>query len=231
VIHPRPLLNPGSLRGPDRPYLAINMVATADGRAALDGSAVGIGSPADKRLMRELRAEADVVLHGAGTVRADPLSARVPPDLVPQRIASGLSPQPLGAIVTRSGNLPAHHPYYESATVVYVTSDRDVPIHEPTVEVCHVATVEDVVRDLGQRGAKRILSEGGPTLNAALFEAQLIDEVFLTIAPKLVAGNDPLTIVKGPRFATTLNLELKSLVEMEGELFLHYGVIYPTGPG
>jgi riboflavin-specific deaminase-like protein len=204
------------------------MVATADGRAALDGSAVGIGSPADKHLMRELRAEADVVLHGAGTVRADPLSARVPPDLVPQRIASGLSPQPLGAIVTRSGNLPAHHPYYESATVIYVLSDSKVPVHESTVEVCHLATVEDVVRDLGRRGAKRILCEGGPTLNGALFEAQLIDEIYLTIAPKLVAGDDPLTIVKGPRFAATIQLELKSLVELEGELFLHYRVMYPT---
>src|SRR5713226_2231808 len=136
VIHPRPLLGEPSRGG--RPYLALNMVATVDGRAAVNGSAVGIGSAADKRLMRELRAEADVVLHGAGTVRADPLSARVPADLVPQRIASGLSPQPLGAIITRSGKLPAHHPYYESPTVVYVTSDNDVPVHEPTVEVCHV---------------------------------------------------------------------------------------------
>jgi len=231
VIHPRPLLNPEPPSGQeqrDRPYLAINMVATADGRAAVDGSAVGIGSPADKRLMRELRAEADVVLHGAGTVRADPLSARVPPDLVPRRIASGLSPQPLGAIVTRSGNLPPQHPYYESATVVYVLSRNEVRIAAATVDVCHVGSVREVVRDLARRGAKRILCEGGPTLNSALFEAQLIDEVFLTVAPKLVGGEDPLTIIKGPRFPATLLLDLKSLVELGGELFLHYRVIYPT---
>src|SRR5215471_13368501 len=125
MIHPRPLLGDPPA---DRPYLALNMVATVDGRAALNGSAVGIGSAADKRLMRELRAEADVVLHGAGTVRADPLSARVPPDLVQQRMAQGLTPQPLGAIVTRSGDLPSHHPYYDSATVIYVTSGRPVPV-------------------------------------------------------------------------------------------------------
>ena len=207
------------------------MVATADGRAAVDGSAVGIGSPADKRLMRELRAEADVVLHGAATVRADPLSARVPPDLVPQRLAQGLSEQPLGAIVTRSGNLPAHHPYYESATVIYITSDKSVPVNEPTVEVCRVSSIEQAVRDLGRRGARRILCEGGPTLNSALFEARLIDEIYLTIAPKLVGGDDPLTIVKGPRFASTIPLELLSLVEKEGELFLHYLVKYPSMQG
>ena len=222
MIHPRPLLGVPRV---DRPYLAINMVATADGRAAVNGSAVGIGSSADKHLMRELRAEADVVLHGAGTVRADPLSARVPRELVKQRLAAGLSEQPLGAIITRSGNLPARHPYYESATVIYVTSDREVGVDAATVEICRVADVSEVVRDLARRGARRILCEGGPTLNAALFVAGLIDDVFLTIAPKVVGGQDPLTIVKGGPFADTIHLALGSLVELEGELFLRYSVV------
>src|SRR5713226_5766843 len=164
VIHPRPLLGEPSRGG--RPYLALNMVATVDGRAAVNGSAVGIGSALDKRLFFELRAEADVVLHGAGTVRADPLSARVPNEFVAQRVAHGLTPQPLGAIITRSGNLPEKHPYYESATVIYVTSERSVPVDAPLVEVCHVESVEQAVRDLCRRGARRVLCEGGPTLNA-----------------------------------------------------------------
>jgi 2,5-diamino-6-(ribosylamino)-4(3H)-pyrimidinone 5'-phosphate reductase len=200
------------------------MVASADGRAAVNGSAVGIGSPADKRLMRELRAEADVVLHGAGTVRADPLSARVPADLVEQRLAHGLSAQPLGAIVTRSGNLPSHHPYYESSTVIYITSERKVAVNLPTVELCHVDGVAHAVEDLRRRGVRRILCEGGPTLNTALLQAHLVDELFLTIAPKLLGGEDPLTIVKGASLGT-LHLELRSLVERDGELFVRYGVI------
>jgi riboflavin-specific deaminase-like protein len=212
----------------ERPFLAINMVSTVDGRAALSGSAVGIGSPIDHRLLFELRAEADVVMHGAGTVRADPLSARVPADLVAQRTARGLSPQPMGAIVTRSGNLPTRHPYYDSTTLIYVTSDRAVPVDLPTVEICRMADVRGAVCDLARRGVRRILCEGGPTLNSALFQAQLIDEVFLTIAPKLLGGEDPLTVVRGPRFPSMLRLHLRSLVEVEGELFLRYGVIYPT---
>jgi 2,5-diamino-6-(ribosylamino)-4(3H)-pyrimidinone 5'-phosphate reductase len=199
------------------------MVATVDGRAALNGSAVGIGSTADKHLMRELRAEGDVVLHGAGTVRADPLSARVPHELVLQRRARGLSDQPLGAIVTRSGNLPSEHPYYESATVIYVVGDHDVPVRKPTVEICHVASVVEVCTDLHSRGVRRILCEGGPTLNAALFRAHLVDEVFLTIAPKLIGGDDPLTIVKGPSLGV-IELDLRSFVELGGELFLKYAV-------
>jgi 2,5-diamino-6-(ribosylamino)-4(3H)-pyrimidinone 5'-phosphate reductase len=200
------------------------MVATVDGRAALNGSAVGIGSALDKRLMRELRAEADVVLHGAGTVRADPLSARVPPELSELRLERGLTPQPLGAIITRTGNLPAKHPYYESETVIYVTTDTAaVHVDWPLVEVCHVPSVDQAVRDLGRRGVRRVLCVGGPTLYAALFEAGLVDDVFLTLAPKLVGGQEPLTIVKGGSFGT-LVLELRSLVEVEGELFLRYGV-------
>ena len=221
MIHPRPLLGEPSRL--DRPYLALNMVVTADGRAALHGSAVGIGSLADKRLMRELRAEADVVLHGAGTVRADPLSARVPPDLVGQRLAHGLSPQPVGVIITRSGNLPPEHPYYESATLIYITGDRPANLRGPTIEVIHVDSVEAAVRDLRQRGARRVLCEGGPTLNAALFEARLVDEIFLTIAPKLIGGEGPLTIIKGHELGV-ISLELRSLVELDGELFLKYGV-------
>jgi 2,5-diamino-6-(ribosylamino)-4(3H)-pyrimidinone 5'-phosphate reductase len=220
VIHTRPLL--GMPRS-DRPYLALNMVATVDGRAALNGSAVGIGSPADKRLMRELRAEADVVLHGAGTVRADPLSARVPADMVAQRISNALTPQPLGVIVTRSGNLPTEHPYYDSPTIIYITSDHSVPVNRPTVEVCHVDDVQEAIGDLRRRGVNKILCEGGPTLNAALFEAGLVDEVFLTIAPKLIGGHDPLTIVKGSDLGV-IHLELRSFVELHGELFLKYGV-------
>lgn len=224
MIHDRPLLGEGA--SSDRPFLAINMVATVDGRAAVNGSAVGIGSAADHRLLFELRAEADAVLHGAGTVRADPLSARVPHDLAQQRTARGLSEQPLGAIITRSGNLPARHPYYDSTTIIYVTSQSTVPVDLPTVEVCHVDTVRAVVADLGRRGVRRILCEGGPTLNSALLEARLIDEVYLTLAPKLAAGEPPLTIVKGPRIEPMLRLHLRSLVEREGELFLRYAVDY-----
>jgi riboflavin-specific deaminase-like protein len=225
LIHPRPLLGEPSV--PDRPFLAINVVATVDGRAALNGSAVGIGSATDHRLLFELRAEADVVMHGAGTVRAELLSARVPRDLVAQRIARGLSPQPLGAIVTSSGNLPPRHSYYDSSTIIYVTSDRPVPVERPTVEICRVAGVQEAVCDLARRGMRRVLCEGGPTLNWELFRAGLIDEVFLTIAPKLLGGEDPLTIVRGPLFPTMLGLQLRSLVELDGELFLRYGVIYP----
>jgi 2,5-diamino-6-(ribosylamino)-4(3H)-pyrimidinone 5'-phosphate reductase len=206
-----------------RAHLAINMVATVDGRAAVNGTATGIGSERDRRLMKELRADADVVLHGAGTVRADPLSARVPPDLVAQRLARGMTAQPLGAIVTASGELPAQHPYYQSATRIYVLSDRPVHVQGPLVEVIRVADVAAVIDDLGHRGVQRILCEGGPRLNASLLEAGLVDELFFTLAPKLAGGADPLTLVQGGDFGI-VDLELRSVEQHGDELFLRYAI-------
>jgi 2,5-diamino-6-(ribosylamino)-4(3H)-pyrimidinone 5'-phosphate reductase len=199
------------------------MVATVDGRAAIGGTAKGIGSELDFRLLKELRAEADVVLHGASTVRADPLSARVPPDLVEERVARGQSPQPLGAIVTSSGSLPRRHPYFESATLIYLTSDQPVSTSGPTIEVIRVPDVRAVIRDLHSRGIRRIVSEGGPTLNVALFEAGLVDDLFFTLAPRLAGGQNPLTILNGGAFAP-IPLELRSLEQHGSELFLRYSV-------
>lgn len=207
----------------ERPYVAINMVTSVDGRTTLNGSAVGIGSALDKRLLYELRAEADVVLHGAGTVRTDPLSARVPADLVAWRRSAGLTDQPLGAIVTRSGALPADHPYYASATVIYLVGDGQVNVTSPNVEIVQVGSLDQAIADLSSRGARRVLCEGGPTLNASLLMDGLLDDIFLTIAPKLLGGNSPLTLVKSGNFGT-LGLQLRSFEEHEGELFLKYAV-------
>jgi riboflavin biosynthesis pyrimidine reductase len=84
--------------------------------------------------------------------------------------------------------------------------------------------VKAAIEDLRGRAVRRILCEGGPTLNRALLEAELVDEIFLTIAPKILGGEDPLTIVKGASLGT-IHLELRSLVELDGELFVKYGVV------
>lgn len=204
-----------------RPHLAINMVATVDGRSAVGGTATGIGSPRDRQLMRSLRAQFDVILHGAGTVRADPLSARVPQHLAEQRLARGLPAHPLGAIITASGNLPSSHPYYESTARVYVTSDR--PVQVP-VEVRRVPDVRAVIDDLARDGYSRILCEGGPRLNAALLDHGLVDELYFTLAPKLAGGDDPLTIVHGGTF-DMVQLRLLSVEQHDSELFLRYAVM------
>jgi riboflavin-specific deaminase-like protein len=206
-----------------KPHLSINMVVTVDGRAAVGGTGAGLGSAADRRLMRELRARADAVMHGAGTLRADRLSPRVPPNLVTERLARGQSAQPLGVIVSGRGDLPADHPYYRSPTVIYRLSDQVLPPPAPGVEVRYVPDVAAMLVDLAGRGIQRIVCEGGPTLHATLLEAGLVDELFLTIAPKLVGGLNPLTSVHG-RQLRPVELQLLDVRQIDDELFLHYGI-------
>jgi riboflavin biosynthesis pyrimidine reductase len=228
-VHGHPLL-PAT---PGTPYLGLNMVATADGRATVGGTAVGLGSPTDQRLLRRLRAEADVVLHGAGTVRAHRLTPRVPDDLSAERVARGQTPQPAGAVVSGRGALDPAHPYFTSATpdwprLVYTANtELGGRLARPGVEVVVLPgpglDLGLVLGDLRARGMARVVCEGGPTLNQPLFARGLVDELFLTLAARVDAGRDALPLVLGNALPT-VRLRLRSVFEREGELFLRYAV-------
>ena len=91
----------------DRPFVAINMVMSADGRTVVDGTERGLGSKLDQRLMRELRVHFDVVMNGGATFRASGTSARLnDPGLEQWRLDRGMSASPTAAVLTRSGDLP-----------------------------------------------------------------------------------------------------------------------------
>jgi riboflavin-specific deaminase-like protein len=235
-IHGDPLFPPPDLTR-RLPYVALNMVATIDGRAAVNGTAIGLGSPTDYRLLRRLRGEADAVLHGAGTVRAHRLTPRVDDDARAARVARGQSTQPAGVVVSGSGRLSAEHPYFTSATVEW---PRLVYTAEPTARSLGSRPGVEVIvqpgppldltallEDLAQRGLRRIVCEGGPNLNRPLLAAGLVDELFVTLAPRLDAGLDPLTLLTGERLPA-IRLELRSVFERESELFLRYKVGAPT---
>ena len=98
-FHPLPV-------GDDRPVVAINMVTSIDGRAQLDGTAEGLGSRADRRLMRLYRAAFDAVGSGVGTLRATGVWLRVGNDLAARRAAQGLPPNPIGVVIAGSQPVP-----------------------------------------------------------------------------------------------------------------------------
>jgi riboflavin biosynthesis pyrimidine reductase len=78
-----------------------------------------------------------------------------------------------------------------------------------------------LLRSLHEEGVRALLCEGGPTLHGALQAAGLVDELFLTIAPKLVGGDAP-RIIEGDVLPETADLGLAWLLEHEGELFARY---------
>lgn len=155
-----------------RPFLAMNFVATLDGRATIGGRSGPIGSDTDTEMLVGLRTRFDAVMIGAGTKRAEG---------------------------------------YENVSrrLVVVESGPDGRTDLPAL-----------LRTLHEEGVRALLCEGGPTLHGALMAAGLVDELFLTTAPKLSGGEGP-RILEGA-LPEVAEMELAWLLEEDGELFARY---------
>jgi len=207
--------------------LRANMIFSADGAAAFAGRAGPLSTPADYRLLLALRAYADVVLVGAGTARAENYGpAELRPEHLAQRRELGLGDQPPAiAVVSQSGRLPQR--LLESPTPpILVTSGRGAG--EGT-DRCRVITagddivdMPDAIRRLRDDGMERILCEGGPTLLDKLVETDLVDELCITLAPRL-AGSQPVGNNTPAAIATPTPMRLSHvLVAPDDYLYLRY---------
>lgn len=214
-----------------RPSLALNMVSSADGRATLGPSSAGLGSSVDQHLMKVLRAHADVLLYGAGTLRVDRVGAIVPAAFAARRVTEGRSAQPLLAVVTASGEVDLARAAPEARIVAFVAATTPRHAVETLAQRAMVRVAGEARPDLGvvlemlgrDFGASTVLSEGGPRLNRSLLHAGVLDELFLTVAPSLIAGNG-LPLVQGERLDPPARLELLSLYADGSELYLRYRV-------
>jgi len=216
-------------RAPEaRPYLALNMVSTADGKAAIDWRTRGISTDVDRELFHHLRTQADAVMVGAGTVRAERYGAVTKTEeLRAKRVEEGVREVPLAVIVSGRLDLPADLPILndpEQPVVIATASDAVIP------DLGEQVTYERVGDDLpllmarlrSEHGVRAVLCEGGPTLNSFLLAAGLVDELFLTLHPKLLGGAAALTIVAGRELVEPAELELVSLAEAESELYTRW---------
>jgi 2,5-diamino-6-(ribosylamino)-4(3H)-pyrimidinone 5'-phosphate reductase len=220
----------------ERPYVVANMVSTVDGAVAVDGRSAGLGSRLDRALMRQLRAAADAVMVGAETLRSERVPPGVPSDLSEGRVASGEPAQPLAITVSRDLHLEADNPFFRhgpSRTLVFTTeradADRVAALAKTATVLCagqesvDLAAVLAVLRS--DHRVRRLVVEGGPSLNRALLELRALDELFWTLAPKLSGGFGAGTVSSDQlpdRLAASLRLW--SAHEHDGELFLRYGV-------
>jgi len=208
--------------------VALNMVASADGRIAVGGRSGPLGSPADHALFHALRARADAVMAGAGTVRVE----RYGPVLRDPRTADwrreqGLRPQPLAVIVSRSLEIDPTVPLLadpDSQIVVVTPSDGELPDCAASIRYVRAATLRDGLAELRSRwSVTTILCEGGPHLNGGLAAEGLIDEMFLTITPLLVGDIERAgAVVLGGAPARPLALAVRVLLASSGQLFAHY---------
>ncbi len=218
-----------------RPFVAINMVTTIDGRAQLNGTAEGLGSRADRRLMRLYRAGFDAVGSGAGTLRASGIWLRVGTDLAARRAVSGLPPNPTGVLIAGRDPVPTDARWFGGDEPRILVVGRDNPMRNAPDGTELLRAPDElpepawVLDGLAERSIGSLLLEGGPHLNAAFLEAGLIDEVFWTIGPHLL-GTDALPMIAGrPGEHGLRPARLVSVLRHEDELFTRYrfGVAEP----
>ncbi|TGD86522.1 pyrimidine reductase family protein [Mycolicibacterium sp. CH28] len=182
-----------------------NAIASLDGGAATDGTSGGLGGAGDRRLFRVLRELADVIVVGAGTARAENYSgAQMTVAQRGNRQRRGQREVPPIALVTRSARLDHDMPVLTRTEVppLVLTSEAAATDAQSllgaTAEViaCSGADPAEVelavaLGALADRGLRRVLCEGGPTLTGTFIEHELLDELCLTTAPTLVGGAAP----------------------------------------
>jgi riboflavin-specific deaminase-like protein len=226
-----------------RPYVILNMVSTVDGRASIGGRSGAIGDRADRVLFHALRAGVDGVMAGAGTVRVERYGRIIASEAGrAQRLQRGLSEEPLACIVSGRLSLPGDIPLLaEPAARVAIITPSGASLTGTAAQIEYIRAERDgrldlprALAELSERFAVRtLLCEGGPHLNAELLQAGLVDELFLSLAPKLAGGEavtgESLRILAGGEFEQPLELELLTVLENESHLFLRYGLRGASG--
>jgi riboflavin biosynthesis pyrimidine reductase len=213
---------------PARPWVLLDMVTSVDGATAIDGRSGGLGGPGDHQVFHALRSLADVILVGAGTLRAERYGAvRLSDEVVAARVARGQAPGPRVAVVSRSLDLDLSAELFETDPVVITCAGADPRRRDAVAEVAELVVAGEgaevdlavalaALRPLGEL----VVCEGGPILNASLAEAGCVDELCVTVAPLLVGGTTARLLGSAGVDPTTLRL---AHVLADGdELYLRY---------
>jgi riboflavin-specific deaminase-like protein len=211
----------------ERPLVAMNFATTLDGRATIAGVSGPIGSDADTAMLSGLRSRFDAVMIGAGTMRAERYGRLAKQEETRARRAEeGLEPEPLLVLISGRLDLPWEAPLFEEGgeVLIFTAAETEPPETATEITVVRHEGAVNLGEALGhlrrERGIRALLSEGGPHLHEQLQADGLVDDLFLTIAPKL-SGGDALRILEGP-LPEVIELELAWLLEQDGELFARY---------
>ncbi|MFY9487740.1 MAG: dihydrofolate reductase family protein [Solirubrobacterales bacterium] len=211
-----------------RPYVIVNMVATADGQARVGGDTAELGNATDMKLFAKLREQVDCVIAGTQTIGIENYNAPARTEAVrARRAAAELAPRPYFATITRSGVLPIAAPLFQDEGIeVIVFSDAELAIGDAKATIHQVRETDPAAmleRLRSEFGIRSVLLEGGPRINTAFFAAGLIDELFLTLVPVLTGAGTPFPIIAGA-LPARLPLKLLSTLFDEDHLFLRYQV-------
>lgn len=224
-----------------KPHVFLNMAMSLDGKISTrDDTGPRFTSSADKVRLREIRTQADAILVGARTIVADDPTFTEHGIYKDERVQRGMSPQPIKVVVSGTGSVPETARVFQPNgapalvfTTKRITSNRQELLDKVADAVHIVGDAEvdfpQIVEILAQTyGVKNLLIEGGGQVNFAMFQAQLINEVYLTLSPRIIGGRDVPTPVGGEgfNFIDLIDLELLDHRVINSEIFLHYRVVH-----
>jgi 2,5-diamino-6-(ribosylamino)-4(3H)-pyrimidinone 5'-phosphate reductase len=223
----------------DRPFVTANFAITVDGRISTRNlTPANFSSKRDKRRLVEIRAKCDAVMASAKTIAADNMTIGLPAEeLRAARVEKGMAPYPTRVLLTNSGRISPELRLFTkdfSPIVIFSTEQMPSKVREALAEkaALHLHGGEQVnliemMRTLrNQHDVKRLVCEGGAQIFRALLEAELIDELNLTITPRIFGGKaaPTLTGLAGKHLAAGTRLKLREFSPIEGECFLRYTV-------
>ena len=212
----------------DRPWVMLNMIASIDGATTVDGTSTALGDGDDRAVFQALRAVPDVILVGAGTVRAEDYGpVALDEERRARRETQGRASVPLLAIVTGRLNLDHEAKVFSNSEyrpMVITGTDANPATLALLGDAAEVVILDEVTPEaiLGQLGAASvILCEGGPTLGGQFVVSGLVDEINVTVSPLLVSG-DSTRIAHGEEADPPLGMRLDRVLVGERSLFLRY---------
>jgi riboflavin biosynthesis pyrimidine reductase len=199
------------------------MIASVDGRTAINDTSTGLGHPADTALLRAVRTAAEVILVGAGTLVAEGYANLLDDEQRAARVAAGRAPHPTVVTISRKLDIPDIPIAREDVPFVVYTEKRSGPgtfagDGPGEVRVLPNASVEAVLDDLGPAA---VLCEGGPHLLRQLAASDVLDEILVTVAP-LITGGASSGLLAGDPLSIPLELSLVDAARADDHLFLHY---------
>ncbi len=224
----------------NRPFVYVNMAMTVDGKiTSSDREYPGFSSDSDRKNMDRLRAEADALAVGAGTMRADNPKLHVrDEEMQAYRRALGKPGGLTKILITASAEISPDSRFFDSSdggdAIVATVESADASRLAALAKRVEVWKLGDrqvdlalLLQRLADRGVRRLLLEGGGELNWAFVEADLVDEFHVTLAPALLGGRDAPTLLEGPglRMRDQRRLRLAELRREGDELFFRYTLV------
>jgi riboflavin-specific deaminase-like protein len=223
----------------DRPFVTANFAMTADGRISTRNlTPADFSSKLDKRRLVEIRAKCDAVMASVKTIASDNMTMGLPAEEVrAARVEKGMTPYPTRVLLTNSGRISPSLRLFTrdfSPIVIYSTEQMPATVREaltgkatlhlhPGKRVDLLEMLRSLRRD---HGVKRMVCEGGAQIFRALLEAELVDELHLTITPRVFGGKraPTLTGIADQYLRKSTYLKLREVSPVQYECFLRYTI-------